>query len=187
MKKSFFYYKKKLDTYNGQYQIGEVNQNQKQFEQSQVNIENNSSEQTSVSSNSSSLFDKNELKSTDETRSLDTVGAIVLDSNGCFASAISSGGILLKLPGRVGHASFFGCGCWVEESDDSLQTLDENENETNSIAICTTGCGEYIVKTLFAKQCVDHILKNKNKVDYDLNDFFNKKFFSKLIFIALMY
>ena len=30
--------------------------------------------------------------------------------NGNLASAVSSGGILLKHPGRVGHASFFGCG-----------------------------------------------------------------------------
>ena len=43
-------------------------------------------------------------------KKIDTVGAIVLDIYGNLASAVSSGGILLKHPGRVGHASFFGCG-----------------------------------------------------------------------------
>ncbi|XP_059072225.1 uncharacterized protein LOC131873223 [Cryptomeria japonica] len=36
---------------------------------------------------------------------LDTVGAIAVDSNNNFASAISSGGILLKYKGRVGQAA----------------------------------------------------------------------------------
>ncbi|RNA35499.1 threonine aspartase 1-like [Brachionus plicatilis] len=36
---------------------------------------------------------------------LDTVGAVCVDRDGNLASAVSSGGILLKHPGRVGHAS----------------------------------------------------------------------------------
>ncbi|CAF0713399.1 unnamed protein product [Brachionus calyciflorus] len=112
-----------------------------------------------------------EKKREDETQRLDTVGAVCLDKNGNFASAASSGGILLKHPGRVGHASMFGCGCWVD------QDIESNQKENNSIGICTTGCGEYIIKTLFAKECSQHILKNLDKIDYDLNEFFKKKFF----------
>ena len=110
----------------------------------------------------------------DETKCLDTVGAICLDSNGNFASAVSSGGILLKHPGRVGQASMFGCGCWVDE-----QEMDSIKNEAHSIALCTTGCGEYIIKTLFAKECADHILRNTSETQYSLDEFFKKKFFSK--------
>ena len=110
----------------------------------------------------------------DQTRSLDTVGAIVLDRSGHMATAVSSGGILLKHSGRVGHASFFGCGCWLEE--------DSHNHEQHSMAACTTGCGEYIIKTLFAKECVEHIKNNLQDPNYKLKDFFDKKFFSKNFF-----
>ena len=46
-----------------------------------------------------------ERKKNDETQRLDTVGAVCMDIYGNLASAVSSGGILLKHPGRVGHAS----------------------------------------------------------------------------------
>lgn len=158
MKKSFFYYKKKLDNLNDE----EKSQQQLENQQS-GDFENNTS---------TNLFDKCALSSADESRTLDTVGAIALDTSGHLASAVSSGGILLKLPGRVGHASFFGCGCWVDERESNAVT-----EESNSIAACTTGCGEYIIKTLFAKQCVDHIFANLNKIDYDLSEFYKEKFF----------
>jgi len=109
----------------------------------------------------------------DQTRSLDTVGAIVLDRSGHLATAVSSGGILLKHSGRVGHASFFGCGCWLEEDENNL-----NNHEQCSIAACTTGCGEYIIKTLFAKECVAHIKNNLHDPNYKLKEFFDKKIFS---------
>ena len=37
----------------------------------------------------------------------DTVGVLCIDMNGNIASAGSSGGIALKLPGRTGQVSFF--------------------------------------------------------------------------------
>ena len=78
------------------------------------------------------FFAQKELKSNDETISLDTVGCIVLDKFGNLATAISSGGILLKYPGRVGHSSMFGCGCYFHEERKSLH---ENA-EKSSIAVC---------------------------------------------------
>jgi hypothetical protein len=65
----------------------------------------------------------------------------------------------------------FGCGCYVAQREKSPET-----NEQNSIAICTTGCGEHIIKTLFAKECADHILNNNSETQYNLNDLFRRKF-----------
>lgn len=38
---------------------------------------------------------------------LDTVGAVVVDQEGNVAAAVSSGGLALKHPGRVGQVIFF--------------------------------------------------------------------------------
>jgi taspase (threonine aspartase 1) len=105
--------------------------------------------------------------------SLETVGAIAFDSKGDFCSAISSGGILLKHPGRIGHASMYGCGCWVDEH------VNEIENTKRSIAICTTGCGEQIIKILFAKECADYMIFNNETDASYLNQFFQNYVFSK--------
>lgn len=42
---------------------------------------------------------------------LDTVGAVALDFYGKVASAASSGGLLMKLPGRVGQVSGYFTSC----------------------------------------------------------------------------
>lgn len=78
------------------------------------------------------LVNDNELAS----QHLDTVGAVCVDCDNNFASAISSGGLLLKYKGRVGQAAVPGAGCWSE----------------SSIAITTTGVGEYLTLSLFAKK-----------------------------------
>ncbi|KAI3388642.1 hypothetical protein SNEBB_005724 [Seison nebaliae] len=73
---------------------------------------------------------------------LDTVGACVIDENGMAASAISSGGIHLKQPGRIGQAAVYGSGCW---------------SQSHPIPHCyaTTGVGEYLIRTLLAKTASD--------------------------------
>ena len=60
----------------------------------------------------------------------DTVGVVVLDRTGRVAGTVSSGGIALKQPGRVGQASCFGCGCWAQKPV---------ENTSHSTAVSTTG------------------------------------------------
>lgn len=71
---------------------------------------------------------------------LDTVGAICIDSQGNAAAGCSSGGVILKATGRVGQAASFGAGCWAEATDNKV------------VATCTTGNGEYLMKTLLAKE-----------------------------------
>jgi taspase, threonine aspartase, 1 len=150
--------------------------------ESELNSENQNSRLSVDEVKTLNEKNKNRKDENDETLLLDTVGAIVLDSNGRLASAVSSGGILLKLPGRVGHASMFGCGCWVCED-----VIDERRDPDKrlSIACCTTGSGEYIIKTLFAKECCDHVLKNRENAQYSLDEFFENKFFSMKIYSHL--
>lgn len=75
---------------------------------------------------------------------LDTVGAIVVDLEGNVAAAVSSGGLAMKHPGRVGQAAHYGCGCWAENGC--------NMNPY-STAVSTSGCGEHLIRTMLAREC----------------------------------
>ncbi|KAK4883257.1 hypothetical protein RN001_006576 [Aquatica leii] len=74
---------------------------------------------------------------------LDTVGAVCVDDSGHVASACSSGGLLLKRPGRVGQAALYACGMWADSFSPSTEA---------SVAVCTTGCGEHLMQTQLAKE-----------------------------------
>uniref|UniRef100_A0A8C2KDE6 Threonine aspartase 1 n=1 Tax=Cyprinus carpio TaxID=7962 RepID=A0A8C2KDE6_CYPCA len=75
---------------------------------------------------------------------LDTVGVVVVDREGNVAAAVSSGGLAMKHPGRVGQAAHYGCGCWAENARDvSLY----------STAVSTSGSGEHLIRTMLAREC----------------------------------
>ena len=70
----------------------------------------------------------------------DTVGAVALDKDGNVASATSTGGLTLKLPGRIGDTPNIGCGTYAD-------------NEAG--ACSTTGIGEVAIKLVLAKTTCD--------------------------------
>jgi beta-aspartyl-peptidase (threonine type) len=72
----------------------------------------------------------------------DTVGAVARDSQGHLAAATSTGGTLLKLPGRVGDSPLVGSGLYA---DDRLG------------AATSTGWGEGIIRVLMARRAVEFL------------------------------
>ena len=82
-------------------------------------------------------------------RHLDTIGAIAISRDGQSAAAVSSGGVALKTPGRIGQAAIYGAGCWAEDGN----------------AATTSGTGEQLIKTNFARvlnDCLANPLENEN-------------------------
>ncbi|GBM84940.1 Threonine aspartase 1 [Araneus ventricosus] len=114
--------------------------------------------------NSSLIIDKSQSFQNDEL--LDTVGAICVDCFGNVSSAVSSGGLNLKHPGRIGQASIYGTGFWAQNS------LEESKP---NVACTVTGAGEYLVKTLFAKECYNKLYEKYDCVSA-LQDVFKEKF-----------
>lgn len=80
---------------------------------------------------------------------LDTVGAICVDVFGNVAAGASSGGVSLKHEGRIGQAATFASGVWAVTSPDGQRP---------SIASCTSGCGEHLIRTQLAKVTAESLL-----------------------------
>jgi len=72
----------------------------------------------------------------------DTVGVIALDASGSVAVGDTTGGIWMKLPGRVGDSPLPGAGLWAVDGQG---------------AAMATGIGEPILKCLLSKEAVDRI------------------------------
>jgi len=62
----------------------------------------------------------------------DTVGAVAVDDRGVLAAATSTGGVTLKLPGRVGDTPIPGAGFYA----------------SHNTACSATGIGEYIIRAM---------------------------------------
>ncbi|XP_074845465.1 threonine aspartase 1 isoform X2 [Carettochelys insculpta] len=98
---------------------------------------------------------------------LDTVGAVVVDQEGNVAAAVSSGGLALKHPGRVGQAALYGCGCWAENigihnpystavSTSGTQPLCSPPifwDDASESLFASKGCGEHLIRTILAREC----------------------------------
>ena len=109
------------------------------------------------------------LKEKQMSERLDTIGVICIDTNGEMASAISSGGIAFKKPGRLGHVAQYGAGCWAFQHSPSLL-----------VGSCTSGCGELLAQTNLAKKVADYSINNEilNYNDFLLDEFVNSQYIS---------
>jgi beta-aspartyl-peptidase (threonine type) len=70
----------------------------------------------------------------------DTVGAVACDAEGHVAAAASTGGALLKLPGRVGDTPVVGAGLYADDRRG---------------AACSTGWGEGILRVVLAHRALE--------------------------------
>ncbi|CAJ0591381.1 unnamed protein product [Cylicocyclus nassatus] len=87
-----------------------------------------------------------------ENARLDTVGAVSIYDN-VVEACTSSGGIMLKAPGRLGHCTIFGSGMWTEQRNN------------RSVGISVSGCGEALTRVDFCRSLADKLL---NRSDDDL-------------------
>jgi len=73
---------------------------------------------------------------------LETVGAVAIDKNGNVAAATSTGGIPLKIPGRIGDSPLIGCGTYADDQ---------------AGACSATGIGEIAIRLVLAKTVCNHM------------------------------
>jgi beta-aspartyl-peptidase (threonine type) len=79
-----------------------------------------------------------------------TVGAVARDAGGHLAAATSTGGMAMKLPGRVGDTPLVGCGTYA---DDGLA------------AVSCTGHGEKIIPLTLARHVADLVGAGRTAMD----------------------
>lgn len=94
---------------------------------------------TRPSAETISIFMKNRM---------DTVGALAVDERGHLAAADSTGGVSLKLPGRIGDTPIPGAGLYADDS---------------SGASTATGLGEQAMRLVISKMACD-LMKRKTAV-----------------------
>ncbi|MBL8511350.1 MAG: isoaspartyl peptidase/L-asparaginase, partial [Betaproteobacteria bacterium] len=72
-----------------------------------------------------------------------TIGVVAMDRHGVLCSATSTGGMTLKLVGRVGDTPLPGCGTYASRYS----------------AASATGTGEFIIRSMACRQISDNVSK----------------------------
>ena len=96
---------------------------------------------------------------------------MALDAHGNLCAATSTGGVTMKLVGRVGDTPLPGCGTYA----------------SRDAAISATGTGEYVIRSFAGRQIADHVaqgLSLATSVDTVL-DQMQRDFNADVGFIAL--
>ena len=91
----------------------------------------------------------------------DTVGAVAIDSDGVLASAVSTGGIFLKLPGRVGDSAILGAGFYADENAASVAT---GIGETIIKGFLTLRISKYVAEGLNASQACEKVISEHTRI-----------------------
>jgi len=87
----------------------------------------------------------------------DTVGAVALDDQGNLAAATSTGGLFMKLPGRIGDTPLIGCGTYADN---------------NGGAVSATGIGEVAIRlnlAFFVSLRISQGIAPQNSISEALN------------------
>ncbi len=72
-----------------------------------------------------------------------TIGAVALDARGHLCAATSTGGVTMKLVGRVGDTPLPGCGTYASPQ----------------AAVSATGTGEYVIRALAGREIADRVAR----------------------------
>ncbi len=78
-----------------------------------------------------------------------TVGCVALDGHGHLAAGTSTGGVLNKMPGRVGDSPLIGAGTWADKR----------------VAVSCTGQGEYFIRAAVATDISARMAYGGSSVD----------------------
>ncbi len=97
-----------------------------------LNDKSDDAHDTKKSSNTDEDIDK--LCTIESQKTLGTVGAVALDSQGVLSAATSTGGMTNKKYGRVGDSPIIGCGTWADDT----------------VAVSCTGWGEFFIRNVTA-------------------------------------
>uniref|UniRef100_A0AAV1TJ06 Uncharacterized protein n=1 Tax=Peronospora matthiolae TaxID=2874970 RepID=A0AAV1TJ06_9STRA len=103
----------------------------------------------------------------DDGEHLDTVGSVCMDSKGNVAAALSSGGVLYKVPGRLGLAGCPRMGCDAANADmvwkkTRKRKRRERTNVRNAFAVACTGRGEHFFQSNFVSSLSRRLSKSAN-------------------------
>jgi len=84
-----------------------------------------------------------------------TVGAVALDTAGNLAAGTSTGGTVLKMPGRVGDSPIIGAGTYANN---------------DSCAVSATGTGEYFIRNVVAADICARVRYLRVSLEQAAND-----------------
>jgi len=75
-----------------------------------------------------------------------TVGAVCVDRHGVLAAATSTGGVTMKLVGRVGDSPLVGAGNYA----------------TRDVAVSATGTGEFVMRSLAGREVAERVARGES-------------------------